>query len=95
MLDVLIGVPPPWRDNISTTAGSPFASVRLFPMKRTRPPRSSSAGGAVACDGATGDELQLVTTAAATMEFASETVHPARAATTSRSDQYAWRTTST
>jgi hypothetical protein len=68
-LAVVTGVPPPWRDNASTIAGSPFASVRLFPMNRTRP---STGGpprdGSGASDGAAGgDELQLARRTAATM----------------------------
>src|SRR6185436_13055860 len=71
-LAVLIGVPPPWRDKVSTTAGSPFASVRLFPMNRTRPPAGSFLRDASGCEGTIDDELQLVTTAAATMTLITE-----------------------
>src|SRR6185295_1192169 len=65
-LTVLIGVPPPWRDNVSTTAGSPFASVRLFPMNRTRLPAGSFLRDAWVCDGASDDEVQLDARATAT-----------------------------
>jgi len=64
---VLIGVPPAWRDTISTTAGRSFDSVRLLPMNRTRPATGARVAGALVCDGAPGDDLQLGMAAAATM----------------------------
>jgi hypothetical protein len=67
---------PPWRDNVSTIAGSPFASVRLLPMNSTRPLADSPLRGVSPRDGATDDELQLVTTAAATMTLTTEFLTP-------------------
>ena len=64
-LAVLIGVAPLWRDNVSTIAGSPLASVRLLPMNSTRPPGVPVPGVVSLGEGATDDALQLVTTAAA------------------------------
>src|SRR6185436_17438825 len=75
-LAVLIGVPPPWRDNVSTTVGSPFASVRLFPMNRTRPPARSFLRDGSVGDGASDAELQLATTAAATITVTTECFTP-------------------